>query len=434
MAETVLVVDDSKELRTVLGMQLKRQGYKVELAIDGEDGLRRAQELKPQIIIMDIMMPKMDGFTAAQKMRENQDLKHTPIILLSALGGEEDIIKGIECGADDYLIKPFKAPELSAKIKMLIRKSSGFTNRPDDETVQTEKEVDKSVRRFKETGQVLSKEFAGFQIVDKLGQGGSGVVYRAIEPMHLTPLALKVVSPFVSQSPRFIERFTRSSEISIKLRHPHIVRCFTIGEYQGVHFMTQELIEGLTLDLELERHGPFDELRAFRLMQQLIDAFVYLEEQGYIHRDVKPSNIFITKDEDAQEVAKLADFGLSKLSQDLSQTVEGHVLGTPHYLSPEQARGDKNIDPRGDLYSLAATFYHLLTGEPPFDGENLSALVIAHIQQTPVNPQERKPDLSDQGAALIMRFLEKAPDKRCSNMSEALSLVTQHVKELEGGS
>lgn len=414
----------------MLAAQLRKQGYAVEVAVDGEDGVNKAQQINPDLIIMDIMMPKMDGFSAARAMRGIAKLKATPIILLSALGGEEDIIKGIECGADDYLIKPFKAPELSAKVKMLIRKSSGFTNKPEEETVETNFD-DKAVRRFKETGQVVSKEFAGFQIVDKLGQGGSGTVYRAIEPINLSPVALKVVSPLISRSPGFVERFQRSSEISIKLRHPNIVRCFTVGEYQGVHFLTQELVEGPTLDSVLEKQGPMDELRGLRLMRQMADALKYMEEQNLIHRDIKPSNIFAAKDKQGNEVAKLADFGLSRAAEASSQTVEGHVLGTPHYISPEQAKGEKTIDVRGDLYSLAATFYHLMTGKTPFETDNLSQLLVLHIGSVAPEPRTVRADLSQETSRLLMRFLAKTAAERCTNMTEALAAIDAVIATVE---
>lgn len=409
-------------------MQLKKQGYTVETAVDGQDGLEKAVKLKPQLVIMDIMMPRMDGFTSAKEMRGHKDLAHTPIILLSALGGEEDIIKGIECGADDYLIKPFKAPELSAKVKMLIRKSAGFTNRSEDDTIQTAPE-DPAVRKFKETGKVISKDFAGFHIVEKVGQGGSGTVYRAIEPMHNMAVALKVVSPFISRSPGFVERFTRSSEISIKLVHPNIVRCYTMGEYQGVHFITQELIEGPELD-KVMKQGPLEEVRGLILMRQLVDALKYLEGEGLIHRDIKPSNVFVVE-KDGQDVAKLADFGLSRGAHDLNTTLEGHVLGTPHYLSPEQAKGEKNIDVRGDLYSLAATFFHALTGRTVFEADNLSSMVVAHISREPENPCTVKPDLHPETGELLLRFLRKTPDERVANMGEALDLLDALIAKLQ---
>ncbi|NUQ36100.1 MAG: response regulator [Planctomycetaceae bacterium] len=430
MAEKILVVDDSKELRTILGAQLKKAGYEVHLAVDGQEGFEKGKELKPNLIIMDIMMPRMDGFTAAKAMRGTSELENTPIILLSALGGEEDIVKGIEAGADDYLVKPFKAPELQAKVKMLLRKAGGFTNRPEKETKVLTKGEDKSVKEIKETGKIVSKEFAGFTIVGVLGQGGSAVVYRAIEPIHNSAIALKVVSPFISQSPGFVDRFQRSNEISIRLKHPNIVKCYNIGQHQGVHFLTQELVEGPTLDKVLDSSGPLDEKRALGLMRQLVEAFVYLDSQALIHRDIKPENIFVTKDGDGREVAKIADFGLSRATQDMGQTIEGHVLGTPHYISPEQAQGAKNLDIRSDLYSLAATFYHLLTGHTPFEGDNLSILIVAHVSQKPKDPREHRSNLSEGTAKLMLRLLAKTADERVANISDAIGLIDDAIAKI----
>lgn len=431
MPDRILVVDDSNEIRSVLGAQLRKQGYKVDTARDGAEGSEKAAEFKPDLIIMDIMMPRMDGFQACRAIRANAGTKHIPIILLSALGGEDDILQGIEAGANDYLVKPFRAPELSAKIKVLIRRAGSQASRADADTVEVPRSSDlDTIRRFKETGQIVSKDFAGFQIIDKLGQGGSGAVYRAIEPVNLTPVALKVVSPFISQSPGFVRRFARSSDISIKVRHPNIVRGYTIGEHQGIHYLTQELVEGPTLDKVLERQGPLAPLRVTILMRQIVEALVYLESQGFIHRDLKPGNIFEVKGPDGGPFAKLADFGLSRAIDDIGGTIEGHVLGTPQYISPEQAMGATKLDMRCDLYSLAATAFHLVTGHPPFGGDTFQSLILAHVHAPVPSVRTVSPEVPECLDNLLRTFMAKKPEERAPNMQVALEMVTTVENEL----
>jgi DNA-binding response OmpR family regulator len=428
MAERILVVDDSSQLRTVLSTQLRKLGFEVETAIDGQDGISKARLFKPSLIIMDIQMPKLDGLTATKKMREDPALAHTPIVLLSALGEEQDVIEGIDAGADEYLVKPFRQAELAAKVRILLRRAGSAARKLDETTVQgLESEVEDvgPVKRFKETGQIVSKDFAGFTIVDKLGQGGTATVYRALEPINLKPVALKVISPFAAVKEGFLKRLQRSNEISIKLLHAHIVRTYTMGEYQEVHFMVQELVEGSPLDRFVDNPSEkLDEKRARSLMLQTASALSYLEQHKLIHRDVKPGNIYVN----GENVAKLGDFGLSRLIDDTGQTAEGYLLGTPHYISPEQANGAKDLDIRADLYSLGATFYHLLAGQPVFPGDNLQQVVLAHLTKDPAPLKPLAPEISVELCAIIDKLVLRDREQRfkgCAEVQEALAALPE---------
>lgn len=423
MAERILVVDDSSQLRTVLSTQLRKLGFEVEAAVDGLEGLAKARQFKPSLIIMDIQMPKLDGLSATKKMREDPVLAHTPIILLSALGEEQDVIEGIDAGADEYLVKPFRQAELAAKVRILLRKAGSAARKLDETTVQgLENAVDddKAVKRFKETGQIVSKDFAGFTIVDKLGQGGTSTVYRALEPINLKPVALKVISPFAAVKDGFLKRLQRSNEISVKLTHAHIVRTYTMGEYQDVHFMVQELVEGAPLDRYIDSpDGTLPEDKARSLMVQIAKALEYLEQHHLIHRDVKPGNIYVSND----GVAKLGDFGLSRLVDDTGQTAEGYLLGTPHYISPEQANGAKDLDSRADIYSLGATFYHLLSGVPVFPGDNLQQVVLAHLTKDPPPLKSVAAGVSDALCDIIDRTIRRDRAQRFAKVAELLAAL-----------
>lgn len=423
MPDRILVVDDSSQLRASLTDQLRKLGFEVDSAIDGQDGLAKAKKFRPALIIMDIHMPRMDGLAATKKMREDADLAHTPIILLAALGEEQDIIEGIDAGADEYLIKPFRHPELATKVRILLRKVGTAARKLDETTVQgleSGQEDDRAVTRFKETGQIVSKDFAGFTIVDKLGQGGTATVYRALEPINLKPVALKVISPFAAVKDGFLKRLQRSNEISVKLVHAHIVRTYTMGEYQDVHFMVQELVDGSPLDRYVDNPDErLDEKRARNLMTQAAHALAYLEQHKLIHRDVKPGNIYVNQD----DIAKLGDFGLSRLIDDTGQTAEGYLLGTPHYISPEQANGAKDLDTRSDLYSLGATFFHLLAGQPVFPGDNLQQVVLAHLTKDPVPLKPLAPEFSDVFCAVIDRLVKRNRDERFASARELVDAL-----------
>lgn len=136
MSERILIADDSRELRTVLSAQLRKLGFDVQVAVDGQDALERARSFRPTLIIMDIMMPKLSGLKATKKMRDDPELAHTPIILMSQLGEEQDVVEGIEAGADEYLVKPFRQAELAARVRILLRKASGARKNLDETTAQ----------------------------------------------------------------------------------------------------------------------------------------------------------------------------------------------------------------------------------------------------------------------------------------------------------
>ncbi len=425
MGDRILVADDSRELRTLLSTQLRRIGFDVQIAVDGVEAFAKAREFKPNLIIMDINMPKMTGLQATKKMREDATLAHTPIILLSSLGEEQDVVEGIEAGADEYLVKPFRQPELAARVRILLRKSNSAAARKLDETtvqgLEDAEDNNEAVRRFKETGQIVSKDFAGFTIIDKLGQGGSATVYRAMEPIHFRPVALKIISPFAAVKEGFLKRLRRSNEISVKLVHPHIVRTYTMGEYESVHFMVQELVEGHALDrYTAEGAEPLTEPLARRYMLHVAEALSYLEERHLIHRDIKPGNIYVSQD----DVAKLGDFGLSRLQEDMGQTAEGYLLGTPHYISPEQANGEKVIDTRSDLYALGASFFHLLSGAPLFPGDNLQQVVLGHLTRERPKLATSAPHVSPAFCALIDKLVQREREARYQTSAELMAALS----------
>jgi serine/threonine-protein kinase len=304
----------------------------------------------------------------------------------------------------------------------LLRKSPSATRKLDDTTIQglEEQQEDSAVKRFKETGQIVSKDFAGFTIVDKLGQGGTATVYRALEPVNLKPVALKVISPFAAVKDGFLKRLERSNAISVKLMHPHIVRTYTMGEYQNVHFMVQEVVEGAPLDRFIDSETEkLTEKRARHFMLHVAMALDYLDQHKLLHRDVKPGNIYVNQD----DVAKLGDFGLTRLVEDTAQTAEGYLLGTPHYISPEQAGGQKDVDSRADIYSLGATFYHLLAHQPLFPGDNLQQVVLAHLTKDAPPLNTLAASVSPEFCALIDRTVKRDRKERFVKPGELIAAL-----------
>ncbi|MCC6785564.1 MAG: protein kinase [Planctomycetes bacterium] len=256
--------------------------------------------------------------------------------------------------------------------------------------------------------------FGPFSILRELGRGGMGVVYEA-EQRHLARrVALKVLHHEVVQSPASITRFLREAKTLAKLDHSGIVRVLDVGEHEGRHWLAMELIEGETLDALLRRqredggHRGDSLRRMVEIVVQAADALAHAHAQGIVHRDVKPSNIFVRTD----GRAVLGDFGLARDASAPSLTVAGAVAGTPHYLAPEQVRGRTSGDELSDVFSLGATLYEALTLARPFDGRTIPEIVTAITTRDPIEPRRLTPGLPRDLAAIAMVALEKDRPRR----------------------
>lgn len=255
----------------------------------------------------------------------------------------------------------------------------------------------------------------GFRIEEEVGRGGMGIVYRAKQLSMDRPVALKVLSPTLAASEQFVERFFREVKLLASLSHSHIVTAHEAGEDGGNYYLAMSLVEGESLDDRLKREGRLPEADALRIAVQIGEALTYAWDHAkLLHRDIKPANIMLDQTGDV----KLADLGISK-SLDAGTgittggfTVTGAVVGTPFYMSPEQARGEKTLDFRADLYSLGATLFHMVTGTVPFRGGS-SVDVLAQLLRDPMPlPETLNPGLSSSCSRLVTRMMAKDRDER----------------------
>ncbi len=249
----------------------------------------------------------------------------------------------------------------------------------------------------------------GYVLVERLGSGGMGTVFRAIQNSLEREVALKILTPRASRHDRYRARFLQEAKLLAQLRHPNLVRAFEVGESQDHLYFAMEYVRGRTARDLIARYGHIPEPETLDYMEQIAGAIAHYGAQHILHRDIKPENILI----DERGTAKLADLGLSKrLDEECHITRPGKTLGTPLYISPELARGDESIDVRSDLYSFGATFYHLACGVPPFEAVASADLLTAHVREIPRPPREVNPILSEELSALLMRLLEKRPERR----------------------
>jgi len=265
-----------------------------------------------------------------------------------------------------------------------------------------------------------------YAVLEKLGEGGKGVVYKARDTVLDRVVAVKVLKSEVL-SEEAHSRVMREARVVAKLDHPNIVPIHDIGKEDEKQFFVLAFVDGMNLHglMGTFREGKCDLQTILRVGMDVCGALQYAHSQGVLHRDIKPENILITE----EGVAKLMDFGLAKALGGTRITKRGMIVGTPAYLPPEQALG-KDSDQRSDLYSLGATLYHMATGRPPFPGDDPVKVIFSHINDIPMKPSRINPDIDVELERVILKLLKKDPDERYQS-AEALKEALQSIGGVE---
>ncbi len=287
--------------------------------------------------------------------------------------------------------------------------------------------VDKGFLSPKQVTKVLHRQgsrvaflIPGYEIVEKLGQGGMGAVYKGVHLASRKTVAMKILADRLGKRPEFLERFHREARVAIDLDHPNIVKGFDEGAVGDSHYFVMEYVHGKSAGRVLKKRGHFGERRSMDIARQTGRGLQYAHTRSIVHRDVKPDNLMLTREGNV----KLADYGLVKYMDDVNVaglTTEGQIMGTPNYISPEQAAGKKVIDIRSDIYSLGATLFHMLVGRPPYEGSSVGVIMGMHVSSSVPDPREANPEVSDQAAAIVMKMMAKDLDERYQEPGELLA-------------
>jgi eukaryotic-like serine/threonine-protein kinase len=274
-------------------------------------------------------------------------------------------------------------------------------------------------------GEVIAERY---RLVALLGRGGMGAVWRADHVSLNSPVALKFIDPGVSSSEEAIARFMREAQSAAALRSSHVVQIFDYGVDRGVQYIAMELLNGESLNARLDRVGRLSPAEVVRIVTQVARAVGKAHDAGIVHRDLKPDNVFLVPEED-HEIAKVLDFGIAKVSSPGvspgSGTRTGAVLGTPYYMSPEQAQGNKSVDHRSDLWSMAVIAYQCVTGELPFRSEALGDLILK-ICMLPLPVPSEHANVPKTFDAWFARGANREPERRFGSareLAEALRLA-----------
>jgi serine/threonine-protein kinase len=247
-------------------------------------------------------------------------------------------------------------------------------------------------RTGQELGSMLNQQIPGYELLQKLGQGAMGTVYKARQLSMNRLVAVKVLPPRVASDPEYLERLTREAHLAAKLSHNNIVQAIDVGSAGKIHYFIMEYVEGRTMRQDIEAGKVFPEREAVEIVLQIAQALSHAHRRGLIHRDIKPANVLLTP----EGIAKLADLGMARETGDeaLIQREKGLSIGTPYYMAPEQILGQGDIDVRADIYSLGGTLYHMVTGQVPFPGKNIDDVFNRHLAGKLTPPDHLNTDLS----------------------------------------
>ena len=266
-----------------------------------------------------------------------------------------------------------------------------------------------------------------YRIMEQIGQGGMATVYKAYHANLDRYVAFKVLHPAFKEDPGFLERFKREAQIVAKLEHPSIVPIHDYADYQGQPYLVMKFIEGETLKARLRRQ-PLTLTEAIQILDAVAHALTYAHERGILHRDIKPSNIML----DLNSVPYITDFGLARIAQAGESTLsQDMMLGTPQYISPEQAKGIQNLGPGTDIYSLGVVLYEVVVGRVPFSADTPFAIVHDHIYKPLPLPSQLNPDVPLEVERVLLKTLAKEPGDRYTSAVDMVTAFRQAV-EAEG--
>jgi len=273
-------------------------------------------------------------------------------------------------------------------------------------------------------GQLIADRY---ELEDVVGTGGMSSVYRAFDSLLERHVAIKILHQQYGEDDDHAERFRREARAVAQLSHPNIVTVIDRGEQDGRHFIVFEFIDGETLKDVVERGGPLPVRRTLELGLEVARALAFAHEQGLVHRDVKPQNVLLNGD----GRAKVTDFGIVHSLDAVSHTTTGTVLGTSHYIAPEQARGER-VDAQTDVYSFGVVMFELLAGEVPYEGDSFLAVAMRHVNEPVPSLLEQRPDCPLRLASLVEQCMAKEAADRPESMSDVVAELDACLAELDG--
>ncbi len=400
----ILGADDQQNVRRVVERMLEHAGHQVKMVADGETLLDELARSGADLVLLDVKMEGLSGIQVCDRIRKDPSLFSIPILMLSAVEDEAVILGALQCGADDYILKPFSRAELAAKVLFAFQRRRQAT-RP----------------RLELQG---GTRFAGrFEIRRQLGAGGFSVVLHAYDARLRKDVALKVFDAPVNQvsAPEGVQALLREAYELSKLDCSGIVKFYDFGQANTLYYLVMEYLEGKSLKDQVASEGPMSELDAWILVRELCRVMVYLAERDMMHGDIKPSNIMIGVD----GRIKLVDFGLARSFADEGDSEEEAVL-SPMYAAPESFYEGGVVDVRSDIYSLGAAAFYAAAGKAPFPHGEVDAILRTKASTSAPRLRHIRSELSGDLDELIAQMLSRDPQDRPS-LQELKARVEQGI-------
>jgi serine/threonine-protein kinase len=422
----VLLVDDNAALRRVFGRALLRAGYTIVEVSNGAEAMTLVPEGEFDVVVSDVRMPDMDGVELLMAIHERDpDL---PVLLISGDPDLDTAMKAVKFGAFEYLAKPVPLAGLETSVARAIELRRSRVQAKDA------LEARSGARRMAAQTVVPAESYTGallggkYRVGSLIGSGGMGAVYEAErEDLGNMKVAIKVMRSIARDREDLFARFRREAETVAAIDHPNIVRVLDFQSRPGEPpFLVMERLHGAPLGVAIASQGQFSVQRTAFVASQVLSALSAAHAANIVHRDLKPDNVFLTAVSGVSDIVKLLDFGVAKMlgvAGDAKLTQTGTVMGTPAYMSPEQARGAE-ADPRSDLYAVGCLMYEALTGRAPFTGDNYNAIVFAVQQSSPVPLLGRCPALDPAFVAVVEKAMARevwARFQRADEIAAALS-------------
>ncbi len=294
-------------------------------------------------------------------------------------------------------------------------------------------------RVAQELPNLTTQQIPGYQLIDKIGEGSMGTVWKARQVSMDRIVAIKVLKPKLANDKVFLSRFLREAHLAAKFNSNHVIQAIDVGQAGTINYFVMEYVEGVTIKDELEKGKIFEEAEAINIALQIARALQAAHRRNLIHRDIKPANVVLTKD----GTAKLADLGMARATTDEAhiKAEKGLVMGSPYYMAPEQIRGKADVDSRADIYSLGATLYHMVTGRPPYPFPTIEEVLRAHLKGELTPPDHINTRLSAGLGEVVETMMAKSRKKRypspdelivdleCLQREEPPKFAHQHVAE-----
>jgi eukaryotic-like serine/threonine-protein kinase len=427
-----LVDDDPKNLSLLAGI-LGERGYQVRAANSGRRALAMIEERAPDLIMLDVTMPELDGYEVCRRLKANPATHDIPIIFISALDDVLDKVRAFEVGGVDYVQKPFQAQEVAARVGTHL----GLA-RLRRELEARNAELREALGRADFVFSALSRTLPGtvldgrYRLEEEIGSGGYGVVYRATQFGLERSVAVKVFRPAPGNStPESLERFRREGTSACRVNHPDAVSVvdFAVSS-TGIAYLVMELLEGRTLADALAETPVLSPRRVSTIGSRIAAVLAVAHSAGIVHRDVKPENIFLLGAGDRESI-KVVDFGVAKLldspdeARGVPDTTGNELVGTPVYIAPERLLG-RHYDGSADVYSLGVTMYRMLAGKLPFGGNEATvpAIIVEALRGEPESPSRFNPEVPPSLERLTLLAMSRDPADRPTAAALVAALST----------